>query len=124
MNSIPRITSITKTKSLSKTAKSAGKPIARRSRSNWVGATNVFLIAAIVFSLGFYVYTINGSVSKGYELKQQQAVMEELNETQKRLMVQQAALGSIVKVNEVASTAGMVPVTGEEFLVASQLSAR
>jgi hypothetical protein len=63
-------------------------------------------------------------LTKGYEFKQQQAIIDELTETQKRLVIQQASLGSIVKVNDVASTAGMVPVTGEEFLVAKQISKR
>ncbi len=123
MLTIPKITSITKSNSGARIQPS--KTTVRRPKSTgWVGSFNVVAIMGIIFALGFYVYTINGSVSKGYELKQQQATMEELTETQKRLMVQQAALGSIVKVNDVASTAGMVPVTGEEFLVASQLSSR
>jgi hypothetical protein len=67
---------------------------------------------------------INAYASKGYELKKQQAVMQELQETHKRLVIEQAASGSIVKINDVASAARMVPVTGEEFLVANQVSSR
>ena len=130
---IPRILSVTKSdgpasrkKATSGRAFSApAKPVRSRvTFSSWIGTGSVLGIAAIFVSLGFYIYTINASVSKGFELKKQQAAIDTLNETQKRLMVQQAALGSIVKVNDVASTAGMVPVTGEEFLVANQLSAR
>ncbi len=139
---IPRITSITKTDAPSRRATS-GRPAARattatrtaslsratsgRSRmqsNSWMSLVSAGGVAAIVVAMGFYVYNVNASASKGYEFKQQQAAVDALNETQKRLVVQQAALGSIVKVNDVASTAGMVPVTGEEFLVANQLSAR
>ncbi len=112
----PRLSSVTKTKA--KSAKRCSRSTSLVSSVSFVG------LCAVVLSLGFYIYTINASVSKGYELKQQQAAMEELKETQKRLMVQQAAMGAIVKVNDVASTAGMVPITDEEFLVANQLSSR
>ena len=91
---------------------------------NWVAPVSVLSVFALVAALGFYVYMINAYASKGYELKQQQAAMQEVTETNKRLVIQQAALGSIVKVNDVAATSGMVPVTGEEFLVANQLSSR
>lgn len=150
---IPKITSVTKTetapaksKPVLKSAKgrvvtmrsmksSAAAPAraksssARRSLSrflsgNWIGTVSAAGVLAIVVGMGFYVFMINNSASKGYELKRQQAVMEELTETQKRLVIQQAASGSIVKVNDVASTSGMVPVTGEEFLVANQISKR
>ncbi len=113
---MPRLISVTK---------SNHKPAKARIRSTaWVSRVSLVGVCAVVMSLGFYIYTINASVSKGYELKQQQVAMEELKETQKRLMVQQAALGAIVKVNDVASTSGMVPITDEEFLVANQLSSR
>ena len=120
MNSLPKITSVNK--SQAKSAKNTKS--SRSSQTGWIGAVNVTAVVGIVFALSFYVYTINGSVSKGYDLKKQQAAMEELVETEKRLMVQQASLGAIVKVNEVASISGMVPVTNEEFLIAGQLSSR
>ncbi len=103
---------------------SARRSLSRFVSGNWIGTVSAAGVLAIVVGMGFYVFMINNSASKGYELKRQQAVMEELVETQKRLVIQQAASGSIVKVNDVASTSGMVPVTGEEFLVASQISKR
>lgn len=139
---IPRISSVTKTESAPKasasskrsgsqsfTSRSLRSASAASSRGravsrNWVGMVSAAGVLAIVFGLGFYIYTINASASKGYDFKKQQAVVDELAETQKRLMIEQAAMGSIVKVNDVASTAGMVPVTGEEFLVANQISKR
>ncbi len=140
---IPRITSITKTEVRSnggvKLKRATGRVLtttrtnsrakspAKRSRvftSNWVGAFSAAGLAVAVISLGFYVFMINAYASKGYELKRQQAAIEQLTETQKQLVIQQAASGSIVKVNDLASTAGMVPVTSEEFLVANQISKR
>lgn len=142
-NSIfPSITSVTKTDTITKDApkratgavlvkkasKSAvvAKPRTRSSamRGNWIGAFSVIGLMAIIFGLSSYIYTINASVSKGFELKKHQTALNELLETQKRLVVEQAALGSINKVNDVASTAGMVPVTNEEFLSTNQLSTR
>lgn len=132
---IPSISSVTKTTSgkvVSGNRTTYGRAYsaaatAGRSRvqtRNWVSRASALGAVAVVLGLGFYIYTINAAVSKGYELKAQQAVVKELQETQKRLVVQQAALGSIVKVNDLASTAGMVPVTGQEYLVANQLSSR
>jgi hypothetical protein len=137
---IPRLTSITKSdvspKSVHKRATgkvlmvrpSAKKAVASsRSRfrsAGWVSWASAGGVAVLAFSFGFYVYMINAYASKGYELKKQQAVMQELQETHKRLVIEQAASGSIVKINDVASAARMVPVTGEEFLVANQVSSR
>ncbi|HEX3099910.1 MAG TPA: hypothetical protein VHQ41_02970 [Patescibacteria group bacterium] len=102
----------------------AARAISKFFSGNWVGFASAAGLVIIVIGMGSYVAVINASASQGYELKHEQAVIDDLNETQKQLMIQQAALGSIVKVNDVASTAGMVPVTGEEFLVANQLSKR
>lgn len=130
---IPRINSVTKTDAASrKKGRAFGSSSTSPARAprtsimsgNWVSTASALGLAAIVLGLGFYIYTINDSASTGFALKHQQNIIDELNETQKRLTVQQAALGSIVKVNDLASTAGMVPVTGEEFLVANQVSSR
>ena len=136
---IPRITSVVKSDAkahkeaapkratgrvLVARSTSAAPSRSRVSNNSWVSLVSATGLVVIVVALGFYVYMINAYASKGYELKRQQAAMQEVVETNKRLVVQQAALGSIVKVNDVASTSGMVPVTGEEFLVANQLSAR
>ncbi len=104
--------------------KGIARSVSRLLSGNWVGAASATGMVAVVVGMGFYVFMINAYASKGYELKRQQAVIEELTETHKRLVIEQAASGSIVKVNDVASTAGMVPVTGEEFLVANQISKR
>lgn len=141
---IPRISSVTKTEvrshggvklkratgrvlTATRTNAHAKPSVAKRGRaftSNWVGTFSAAGLVVAVISLGFYVFMINAYASKGYELKRQQAVIEQLTETQKQLVIQQAASGSIVKVNDLASTAGMVPVTSEEFLVANQISKR
>lgn len=138
----PSITSVTKTAGIVKDSpkratgsvlvKKASKPVSAakaRTRSsvmrgNWIGTLSAVGLVAIVFALSSYIYTINASVSKGFDLKQHQTALNELLETQKRLVVEQASLGSINKVNDVASTAGMVPVTNEEFLSTNQLSKR
>jgi cell division protein FtsL len=138
----PSITSITKTEKNIKESpkratgavlvKRASKPVSNsrsRSRLSWggsnlIGSLSAIGLIAIVAGLSFYIYTINASVSKGFELKQNQTALNDLQEVQKRLVVEQAALGSINKVNDVASTVGMVPVTNEEFLSTNQLSKR
>ena len=145
--SMPRITSITKSDVTSSSKPShkraTGKvlvtPRAHSSRSaskgvsavrgalkgnSWVSLASAAGVITLVVAFGFYVYMINAYASKGYELKKQQAVMKEIQETNKRLVIEQAASGSIVKINDVASAAKMVPVTGEEFLVANQISSR
>lgn len=137
--SMPRISSITKSADVAPKAhkRATGKVLVMRSNAtraaapprssstaSWLGLTSAVGLGVLAISFGFYVYMINAYASKGYELKKQQAVMKEIQETNKRLVVEQAAQGSIVKVNEVASAAQMVPVTGEEFLMANQISSR
>lgn len=104
--------------------RSSVRSISRFLNGNWIGNASAVGLVAIVVGMGFYVFMINASSSTGYELKRQQAAIQELTEVHKSLVIQQAASGSIVKVNDVASTAGMVPVSGEEFLVANQISKR
>lgn len=112
-----------------KAAKSVSGAKGRTAGKSWVGSNMIGLftvigLVAIVVGTCSYIYTINASVSMGFNLKQHQTALNELLETQKRLVVEQSALGSINKVNDVASTAGMVPVTNEEFLSTNQLSKR
>ena len=136
---IPRVSSVTKTESrMAETVKlkratgrvmvsARAKATPTRTRifsKNWVGSFSAAGLVVLVAGLAFYVYGVNASASYGYDLKKQQAVVEKLTEAQKQLVIQQAASGSIVRINDVASTAGMVPVTTEEFLVANQISKR
>jgi cell division protein FtsL len=105
------------------------RPRSRASASQLAAGNKVanFSLIGLLLLIGassFYIYMINAYASKGYELKKQQAVMKELTNTNKRLMIEQAATASIMKVNDVAATAGMVPVTSEEFLVNPQLSVK
>jgi hypothetical protein len=95
-----------------------------RVRGNWVSLASAAALTVLALSLGFYVYMTNAYASKGYDLKHQQGINEQLLETNKNLLIQQASLGSIGKVNDIASATGMVPVISEEFLVAPQLSSR
>ncbi len=132
----PSISSVTKTEVKSKenlkratgsvlvkrASKAVVLPRARTQHRNWVGALSAISLVAVVAGLSFYIYTINASVSKGFDLKQHQAEVNELLEVQKRLVVEQSALASINKVNDVASNSGMVAVTNEEFLTPTQLS--
>lgn len=97
-------------------------PRSRTAYRSWIGALSAVGLVAVLAGLSFYIYTINASVSKGFDLKQHQAEVNELLEVQKRLVVEQSALGSINKVNDVASNSGMVAVTNEEFLTPTQLS--
>ena len=136
---IPRVSSVTKTETRAaetvKLKRATGRVmVSARSKAvpartqtfskNWIGSFSAAGLVVLVAGLAFYVYGVNASASYGYDLKKQQSVIEELTETQKQLVIQQAASGSIVRINDVASTAGMVPVTTEEFLVANQISKR
>lgn len=103
-------------------SRSRGRSLFRSSA--WVSTASAAGLACLVALFGLYIYTINAYSAKGYELKKQQAAMADLEETHKQLMIKQASSGSILRINDVASAAKMVPVTGEEFLVANQLSTR
>ncbi len=132
----PKITSETKTAStVMPTAKAAKKTVvaiprsaaiktARRSISfGWiVPLTSLASVAIIIGLLGFHLYIVNAYSSKGYELKRHQAAITELTDKQNQLLVQQAEMASINKVNDAANHLGLVPITHEEYITTNQLS--
>lgn len=133
MFSVPSISSITKinSKSPARLISRSSTGQVKQSRSTQrinsqsiIGYASALCLVLSIFGLGYYITATNASVKTGYDMKKQQLAIEELKQINKRLMVEQASMGSIVKVNDVASASNMVPVTGEEYLVANQLSSR
>jgi hypothetical protein len=104
--------------------RSATAAISRVQSTNFVPYISLAMVAAFIFMVGFHLFMINAYATKGLELKKHQQAVRELNSQQKTLMVEQSALGSISKVNDVAGIYGLVPVTDEEFLNTAQLSSR
>lgn len=133
---IPKIVSVTKTgnsyepskRTINKKATvlprvAAGKSMALPRGGQWViPIASVASIAFIIGLVGFHLYIVNAYSSKGFELKRHQAAITELTEQQKRLLIEQAQLGSISKVNDAAGAFGLVPVSHEEYVSSNHLT--
>lgn len=124
---VPRVASEIKTKTNPSYKRATVMPRAgfvKRSRSfgSAVPYLSIAALAAIVFLFGFHLFMVNAYASKGFELKKHEQAVKDLDDQQKDLLVKQSELGSISKVNDVASIYGLVPVTNEEFLNSSQLT--
>jgi len=128
--SVPKVFSETKAPALPRARGQVLVPRARTGSAISRGATSLVpfvsatAILAILVMLGFHLFMVNAYSGKGSDLKRTQAAIVELTEQQKKLIVQQAELGSFMKVNDVASTYGLVPVTDEEFISPNQLTQR
>ncbi len=126
--SVPKIFSETKSSALPRARGQVLLPRTKttttisRSAANLVPFVSATAILAIVVMLGFHLFMVNAYSGKGFELKRTQAAIAELTEQQKKLIVQQAELGSIMRVSDVAATYGLVPVTEEEFVTTNHLT--
>ncbi len=127
---IPKISSETKTASKPKSknivvmTRATRVTPKHRVAFNWVPMASAASIAMVVGLLGFHLFAVNAYSGKGFELKRHQSAIKTLTEDQKRLVVQQAEMSSIAKVNDVATEFGLVPITQEEFVNTSQYSQR
>lgn len=101
------------------TAKAAAPALSVGGAVPFVSALCLLGIIALV---GFHLFIVNAYSSKGFELKRHQAAIVELTEQQKALLIKQADLGSIGKVNDSAELSGLIPITDEEYLSGNQLS--
>lgn len=132
---IPKIVSETKTVVVKKAARGAVvKPVTSvQKKSNrarlrsmdivvpFASLASLFLIIGLA---GFHLYSVNAYSSKGFELKRHQAVIAELTEQNKRLVVRQAEMGSIMQVSDTATQLGLVPIAHEEYIVSKQITHR
>lgn len=133
---LPKIISITKTgtgydmpkRSISRKAivmpGLAGRRalIGLRAMQGMIPFVSIAAIAMIIGLLGFHLYMVNAYSGKGFELKRHQAAITDLTERQKQLLIEQAQLGSIMKVNDAATAFGLVPVSHEEYVTPNQLT--
>lgn len=91
---------------------------------NFVPVFSFAGIIALVVMSAFHLFAVNAYAGKGFEIRRAQAKIMELEDKNKTLLVQQAEMGSITRLGDVAVSYGLVPVTNEEFLSGSQLSQR
>lgn len=81
----------------------------------------VSINTVLVFS---YLVGTNSYSSKGYEIKRIQKSISGLKEQNKKLVLQAAEINSIVKMQEMATLDGFVPVTNTEFVAIPKFSQR
>ena len=128
---VPKVFSETKSAALPRARgqvvlpRSKTTPVSRSvSGSNLVPFVSATVIVALAVMLGFHLFMVNAYSGKGFELKRTQAAISELTQQQKALTVRQAELGSFLKVSDLATSLGLVPVTDEEYITSNHLTQR
>ena len=113
----------------SETKESPGRPASRRaivmarpgavrSRTRGEARTNLAIALAgaiAVLSLA-YIFGINQSAAKGYEVTAQKNKLNTLVEDNKKLLVRTAQAGSVSQIQDEASANQLVQITAQEYL--------
>lgn len=82
------------------------------------------LVVATVAMFILYIFGINQSAAKGYEITKQRNELTQLIEENKKLLVRLAEVGSIVQIQQEAAANHLVQITNQEYLEVNQLSQR
>jgi hypothetical protein len=82
------------------------------------------LVVATAVMLVLYVFGINQSAAKGYEITKQRNKLNALMEDNKKLLVRTAEAGSILQIRDEAAANHLVQITNQEYLQITQLSQR
>ena len=118
-------TKVNNTKSLKPISWAGAKP-ASRSRSiampsSLLSVFSLFLVAGTLGFLLLHLFWVNTYSSKGFELTKAQTAIAEQTELQKKLLIQQSMLSSMMNLNNLDKT-GMVPVAEAEQLTAGNFA--
>lgn len=70
-----------------------------------------------------YVFLINGSAAKGYEMKKVQNRVQEQTELNHSLEIRTAQMASLGAIDQAAQNASLVSIKGEEFLTPATVTA-
>lgn len=77
---------------------------------------NIFM-AALIISLGIgYLFSVNQTASRGFEVSSLQEQMETLASQNKKLELETSELKSMAQIEQVKETIGLVPVEKVEYL--------
>jgi hypothetical protein len=87
----------------------------------YVGAALALAVAAMFLA---YVFGINQSAAKGYEIAKQKNKLNTLIEENKKLTVRRAEIGSTLQIQDEAAADHLVQINSQEYLQANQLSQR
>lgn len=87
------------------------RPVQTKTKSHHdIKSNQIFWIFALLACFGiFYLLIVNNLSTKGYEIKRLEKRIGELNEMQKRLGVESAALQSVQQIEETVQTLNLVP---------------
>ncbi len=102
----------------------SGSPSIALSRIDTRLYLGVGLAAAVALMFLVYVFGINQSAAKGYEITRQKAELNALIEENKKLLVRTAEIGSIVQIQDQAAADHLVQINNQEYLQLNQLSQR
>ncbi len=79
---------------------------------------------ATILMLVAYIFGINRSAAKGYEITKQKNQLNALVEDNKKLIVRAAEIGSILQIQDQLASEHLVQITNQEYLQVNQLSQR
>ncbi len=118
--SVPRVSRVQKV-STSKRALRRSWTVSRSDIKTWatVGlslTTGVLLLA--------YIFGINQSAAKGYEIKKQQTKLDQSREENKKLNVRLAEASSLTQIQTEVASHHLVPIANQEYLQYNRLSER
>ena len=81
------------------------------------------LLALLGIVLVSYVFLINGSAAKGYEMKKIQNRIQQQSEARHSLEIKASELASLGAIDKAAENASLVAVKSEEFLTPTAITA-
>jgi hypothetical protein len=84
------------------------------------GYALLFLFGATIVS---YVFLVNSSAAKGYEMKKIQNSLQEQSEIRHSLEIKTSELSSLGAIDQAAASASLVSITNEEFLTPTTITA-
>lgn len=92
-----------------------GRKIGEVGKIGWM----VFMGVASLFCVGLYIFLVNASATKDYQLRAYEKQLERLKETVSVLESQTAEMQSMHTLEEQVKTLGYVPVDQMEYIDAS-----
>lgn len=87
----------------------------KRERRSGFASPWLIVAAFLVFS-GIYVYCINGNATKGYQIKKIEKEIEELKKENENLLIKEAELKSLYRIEESTKKLNMAETVQVSFI--------
>ena len=78
--------------------------------------STVLIITLLIVSAGIYLYSINGSAAKGYQMKQVEKEINTLNKENENLKIKEAELKSLYHIEESSKNMNMGDIKNVSYI--------